>query len=93
MLTKESIIRVLREKYLYLAAEYGVKRIGLFGSYARDVPTESSNIDLVVEFEHLVKPALVPQTTSRSGELTPNHLPGFLCCWCILCRLSPCALT
>jgi predicted nucleotidyltransferase len=52
MLTKESIIRVLRENYPYLAAEYGVKRIGLFGSYARDVPTESSDIDLVVEFEH-----------------------------------------
>jgi predicted nucleotidyltransferase len=51
MLTKESITRVLREKYPHLAAEYGVKRIGLFGSYAKDIPTEASDIDLVVEFE------------------------------------------
>jgi len=51
MLTKESITRVLREKYPHLAAEYGVKRIGLFGSYAADIPTEASDIDLVVEFE------------------------------------------
>jgi predicted nucleotidyltransferase len=51
MLTKEAITRMLREKYPYLAAEYGVKRIGLFGSYAKDIPTEASDIDLVVEFE------------------------------------------
>ena len=35
-----------------LASEYGVKRIGLFGSYARDASTEKSDIDLVVEFSH-----------------------------------------
>ncbi len=51
MLTKEAITKVLREKYPHLAAEYGVKRIGLFGSYAKDIPTEASDIDLVVEFE------------------------------------------
>jgi predicted nucleotidyltransferase len=51
MLTKKAITKMLREKYPYLAAEYGVKRIGLFGSYAKDIPTEASDIDLVVEFE------------------------------------------
>ncbi|MFB4472748.1 nucleotidyltransferase family protein [Virgibacillus sp. SK37] len=30
--------------------KYGVKRIGLFGSYSRDEQNESSDIDLVVEF-------------------------------------------
>jgi len=50
MLTKEEITRVLRENYPYLASEYGVKRIGLFGSYARGLPTESSDVDIVVEF-------------------------------------------
>jgi hypothetical protein len=51
MLTKEAITKLLRESYPYLAAEYGVKRIGLFGSYAKDIPTQASDIDLVVEFE------------------------------------------
>jgi hypothetical protein len=51
MLTKEEITRVLRENYAYLASEYGVKRIGLFGSYAKDAPTEASDVDLVVEFD------------------------------------------
>ena len=53
MLTKEWITRVLRENYPHLAAEYGVKRKGLFGSYAKDIPTEASEIELVVK---LVQP-------------------------------------
>jgi predicted nucleotidyltransferase len=28
-----------------------VKRIGLFGSYAKDVPTETSDVDIVVGFD------------------------------------------
>jgi predicted nucleotidyltransferase len=51
MLTKESITEILREKYPYLASEYGVKRIGVFGSYAKGSPTEASDVDIVVEFE------------------------------------------
>ena len=51
MLTKETITRLIQDNYPHLATEYGVKRIGLFGSYAKDIPGETSDIDLVVEFE------------------------------------------
>jgi predicted nucleotidyltransferase len=51
MLTKNEIIRILKEKYPFLAAEYGVKRIGLFGSYAKNTPAETSDVDIVVEFD------------------------------------------
>ena len=51
MLTREKITSLLRENYPYLISEYGVKRIGLFGSYAKGIPREASDIDLVVEFE------------------------------------------
>lgn len=51
MLTKEKIAEILREKYPYLIARYGVKRLGLFGSYARGEQTEDSDVDLVAEFE------------------------------------------
>ena len=51
MTTKNTIITLLREKYSYLASEYGVKRIGLFGSYAKGTAIEASDVDLVVEFE------------------------------------------
>lgn len=52
MLTRGKITDILLEKYPYLASEYGVKRIGLFGSYAKGTPTEASDIDIVVEFEN-----------------------------------------
>jgi len=51
MLTKEAIIKVLRESRTYLASEYGVKRIGVFGSYAKGMSTETSDVDIVVEFD------------------------------------------
>jgi len=51
LMTREKIVELLREKHPYLASEYGVKRIGLFGSYATGLATEASDIDLVVEFE------------------------------------------
>jgi uncharacterized protein len=50
-LTKQEVTEILRENYDLLASEYGVKRIGLFGSYARNEPTEASDVDIIVEFE------------------------------------------
>ena len=51
MLTRGETIAVLRETYPYLAAHDGVRRIGLFGSYAHGTPSVSSDVDLVIEFD------------------------------------------
>lgn len=51
MLNKEKILEILRNKYPYIASEYGVKRIGLFGSYAKEKQTETSDVDIIAEFE------------------------------------------
>lgn len=51
MLNKNSIMSILKQSYPYLASEYGVKKIGLFGSYAKGKETEKSDIDLIAEFE------------------------------------------
>ncbi len=51
MLTKQEIIELLRTKTPYLAAEFGVRKIGLFGSFITGQPDEASDIDLVVEFD------------------------------------------
>lgn len=51
MLTKEKIVELLKAKHPYLAAEFGVSKIGLFGSYAKGHADETSDIDLLVEFE------------------------------------------
>jgi len=50
-LTKEAILRRLRESYPQLTAQFGVKRIGLFGSFARETAQDSSDVDLIVELQ------------------------------------------
>ena len=50
-MTREIIIKTLEEHLPVLATEYGVKRIGLFGSYVQSQADEDSDIDIVVEFE------------------------------------------
>jgi predicted nucleotidyltransferase len=49
-MTAETIIEVLRKENPHLASEYGVKRLGVFGSHAKGLATEASDVDLVVEF-------------------------------------------
>ena len=51
MLTSENAIKLIRENHSFLAAEFGVSKIGLFGSYARGHADETSDVDLLVEFE------------------------------------------
>ncbi len=45
---KDLIERLLSNKALLL--ECGVKRLGIFGSFVKDVPLDGSDVDLVVEF-------------------------------------------
>jgi len=47
----EEIIEYLRVNKEVLRAKFGVTRLGIFGSFARNRQRMSSDIDLVVEFE------------------------------------------
>jgi predicted nucleotidyltransferase len=47
---KNEITRLIKENYDILDAEFGVSRIGIFGSAAKDRIVEDSDLDLVVEF-------------------------------------------
>ena len=49
-LTREAIIKKLKE-HEEILKKYGVKRIGLFGSYIRGEQKKDSDIDLVIEFD------------------------------------------
>ncbi|MGZ8846510.1 MAG: nucleotidyltransferase family protein [Pyrinomonadaceae bacterium] len=51
METRRTIEAILREHRPRLAAEYGVSKLGLFGSVAKDSVRAESDIDIVVEFE------------------------------------------
>lgn len=50
MLSLEEIIKTLSRYRANLVSEFGVRSIGVFGSYARGVQTPDSDIDFVVDF-------------------------------------------
>ena len=50
MCNREFILEKLRELRQKIREGYKVKEISLFGSFAREEQTESSDIDLLVEF-------------------------------------------
>jgi hypothetical protein len=51
MPSREEILSLLRERRSEIYVRFSVRRIGLFGSFARDATTEKSDIDLLVELE------------------------------------------
>jgi len=48
---KEKILSTLKNLKDELITNYKVKKIGLFGSYVKNSQTETSDIDLLVEFD------------------------------------------
>jgi hypothetical protein len=47
---KEQIFRILQSNNQQIR-NFGVKKIGLFGSFAKNQQTDDSDIDFIVEFE------------------------------------------
>jgi uncharacterized protein len=50
MTTKEAILFTLKANKLKLS-RFGIKNIGLFGSYAREEQSDNSDIDILIEFD------------------------------------------
>lgn len=50
-ITQEFILEALRANRERLRNEFGIERIGLYGSFARNEQTEKSDIDLVYELK------------------------------------------
>jgi len=48
---RDAVIQYLSTKKAEFKEKYGVKKIGLFGSFARGQNKEGSDIDIVVELE------------------------------------------
>jgi len=51
MTSQSQIIKILQDQQAYLHAEFGVEKIGLFGSYAQGTAGEGRDIDLMIKFE------------------------------------------
>ena len=46
MLTREDVLKILHDSKDRLAEKYGVTKLGLFGSFARNEATEESDVDV-----------------------------------------------
>lgn len=82
-MNKEIIIKKIKQQYPYLISEYGIKRIGLFGSYARNTQTENSDIDIIAEFDKPIGLKFVEFTEyledllgKKTDILTPDGVKG-----------------
>jgi len=49
---RDEVLRLLARFQAHGQAKYGIVRLGVFGSVARDLTTEASDVDIVVELEH-----------------------------------------
>ena len=50
MISKSTIINTLKQEFSYLKSKYYVKKIGIFGSFAKDEQRETSDVDIIVDF-------------------------------------------
>ncbi|MDI6603308.1 MAG: nucleotidyltransferase family protein, partial [Patescibacteria group bacterium] len=58
-MTSDEIKQILTEHKEELKEKYGVKEIGIFGSYVRKEQKEESDLDILVEFEEDAKIGLL----------------------------------
>ena len=59
VLNLKKITNILKEYKEKLKEKYGVKEIGIFGSYVREEDKEKSDLDILVEFEQDAKIGLL----------------------------------
>ena len=50
-MNRQQVLTLLAQSRPELSARFGVTRLSLFGSFARDEATESSDIDVLVSFD------------------------------------------
>ncbi len=50
-MNRQQVLAALTARTPEIAARFGVKRLGLFGSVARDEMRDNSDVDVLVEFE------------------------------------------
>ncbi|HDQ04681.1 MAG TPA: nucleotidyltransferase [Deltaproteobacteria bacterium] len=52
MASRNQTLKVTKNNYQYLSDGFGVVKMGIFGSVAKDTDDEESDVDIVVEFKN-----------------------------------------
>lgn len=53
MTIRQRVVDLIKRQWEMLRQRYGVRSIGLFGSCLRGEATEASDVDILVEFDHV----------------------------------------
>ncbi len=74
MKTKEEVLRILQQEKPDLVRLYGVKRLALFGSHARELQREESDVDILVEVDPSIGLGLLssPSVLNERLESAPR---------------------
>ena len=76
---QKHIIYYLSTNKQQIVQKYGLKRLGIFGSYARNEHTPESDLDLLVEFEDNT-PDLAEKKEQLKAEIqSVFHIPVDIC--------------
>ena len=76
---QKHIIYYLSTNKQQIVQKYGLKRLGIFGSYARNEQTPESDLDLLVEFEDNT-PDLAEKKEQLKAEIqSVFHIPVDIC--------------
>jgi len=59
MKTLAEIKQILKAQKSYLAEEYGITEIGVFGSYVHDAQQAGSDVDILIELERPPRISLI----------------------------------
>ncbi|MBI2986885.1 MAG: nucleotidyltransferase family protein [Deltaproteobacteria bacterium] len=69
MKTKQEVLRILQQEKPELVRRYAVKRLALFGSYARGDQRDDSDVDILVEVDPAIGLGFVELAERIEGAL------------------------
>lgn len=69
MKSREDVLRLLSTLKPHLQNEYGVSRVGIFGSYARDDQNPGSDVDILIDVDPSIGIRFVTMVDELESEL------------------------
>ena len=79
MLNQNQIIQFLSANKQNISRKYHLKKLGIFGSYARNEQTIESDLDLLVEFEDNTPDLTEKKDFLRKEIQSVFHIPVDIC--------------
>ena len=79
MVTQNQIVRYLSTNKQSISRRYHLKKLGIFGSYARNEQTPLSDLDLLVEFQENTPDLTHVKEFLRQEIQSVFHIPVDIC--------------